>query len=29
MAWSESFLANRRKDWISKIGKAQYYAIVP
>lgn len=26
MAWSESFLANRRKDWISKIGKAQYYA---
>lgn len=26
MAWTEAFLSKRRKDWLSKIGKAQYYA---
>ena len=26
MAWTDTFLAKRRSDWISKIGKAQYYA---
>lgn len=26
MAWTDTFLDKRRKDWLAKIGKAQYYA---
>lgn len=26
MAWTDTFLEKRRKDWLNKIGKAQYYA---